>query len=49
VLKKSEKGPLTEYQRSFFSGRNFPQRAGAFLYRLKNSSGFVTDNRQHSQ
>jgi hypothetical protein len=34
VLKKNEKGPLTEYQRFFFSGRNLPQRA--MLYRLKN-------------
>jgi hypothetical protein len=31
VLKKSEKGPLTEDQRSFFSGRNLPQLEGAAL------------------
>ena len=31
VLKKSEKGPLTGYQRSFFSGRNLFQRADALL------------------
>jgi hypothetical protein len=27
VLKKSEKGLLTEYQRSFFWGRYLPQQA----------------------
>jgi hypothetical protein len=31
VLKKSEKGLLTEYQRSFSFGRNLPQRADALL------------------
>jgi hypothetical protein len=31
VLKKNKKGLLTEYQRSFFSGRNLPQRADAVL------------------
>ena len=31
VLKKSEKGLLTEYQRSFSFGRNLPQRVDAVL------------------
>jgi hypothetical protein len=31
VLKKNEKGPLTEHQRSFFSGKNLLQRADALL------------------
>jgi len=31
VLKKNKKGLLTEYQRSFFSGRNLLQRADAVL------------------
>jgi len=31
VLKKSEKGLLTEYQRSFFSRRNLLQRTDAVL------------------
>ena len=43
VLKKNEKGLLTEYQRSFFSGRNLLQRADAIL--TENSKRLVTDNR----
>ena len=31
MLKKSEKGPLIGYQRSFFSGRNLLQRVDALL------------------
>jgi hypothetical protein len=31
MLKKSEKGPLSGYQRSFFSGRNLLQRVDALL------------------